>query len=260
MIAQWWRNRRRRKILSHDCPDHWESILEANVWQFTAMPLDERGRLLDVTRILVAEKYWEGCGGLVLNDEIRVTIAGHAALLLIGWHDRYFDRLKSILVYPDTYVVPETKHLPGGIVEETTGVRLGEAWHQGPVILSWANVNRAGREQEPGRNVVLHEFAHVLDTGDDQFNGTPPLDSDDQYDTWRDVMTAEFHRLRRAARHGVPTLLDQYGTESEAEFFAVATESFFEEPGELAERHTRLYNLLRDYFGQDPARWQAEWR
>eukprot|EP00913_Durusdinium_trenchii_P008845 g8311.t1 len=232
-----------------------ESILAANVWQYETMPADARRRLLDITRILVAEKYWEGCGGLKLNDEIRVTIAGHAGLLLVGWNDRYFDRLKSILVYPDTYVVPEQKHLPGGIVEESMGIRLGEAWHQGPVILSWANVNCVGRVYEPGRNVVVHEFAHVLDTGDDAFNGTPPLDSNELYDTWRDVMTAEFHRLRRAARRGKPTLLDQYGTENEAEFFAVAAESFFEQADELADRHPQLYNLLRDYFRQDPARW-----
>jgi hypothetical protein len=125
------------------------------------------------------------------------------------------------------------------------------------VILSWSNVNRRDHPGEPGQNLVLHEFAHVLDHDDDASDGTPPLLDDSQYASWRDVMTAEHHRLRESARRGRRTLLDQYGTESEAEFFAVATECFFEQPGELREEHERLYTLLRDYYCQDPAEWPA---
>ncbi|MFQ5731585.1 MAG: zinc-dependent peptidase [Planctomycetaceae bacterium] len=253
MIANWWRNRRRRRLLARPIPDGWEIILRENVRQFAHLSPRERERLLDVTRILVAEKYWEGCNGLKLTDEIRVTIAGQAGLMLLGWDGRYFDHLKSILVYPDTYLAPERDVLPGGVVSESFGVRLGEAWQQGPVILSWANVNRKDNPGEPGQNVVLHEFAHVLDNTDETFNGTPLLRSDEQYATWRDVMTAEFHHLQRDARDGRQSLLDQYGAQNEAEFFAVAAESFFEQPGALRTRHERLYRLLCDYYGRDPA-------
>jgi Mlc titration factor MtfA (ptsG expression regulator) len=185
-----------------------------------------------------------------------VTIAGQASLLLLGWTDQYFDRLKSILVYPDTYLVPQKETLPGGVVSESVGINLGEAWHQGPVILSWNNVNRSGNAAEPGQNLVLHEFAHALDHDDDASDGTPPLLDRTQYATWHEVMTAEFRRLQRSARHGLRTLLDPYGTQNPSEFFAVATEAFFEQPRELRVEHERLYNLLRDYYCQDPAEWR----
>lgn len=257
MIVQWWRNRRRRRLLAAPAPAGWAEILRDNVWQFWHLSPESQRRLLDITRVLIGEKFWEGCGGLKLTDEIRVTIAGQAGLMLLGWANRYFDQLRTVLVYPDTYVVPEKKQLPGGIVEESYGVRLGEAWQRGPVILSWENVNRGDHASGRDGNVIIHEFAHILDTASDTFNGTPPLDSSEQYRTWRDVMTSEFRRLQKAAQHAVPTLLDQYGTQNEAEFFAVAVECFFEQPAALAAEHSRLYNLLSDYFGQDPQSWES---
>jgi MtfA peptidase len=236
-------------------PETWRDTLVANVRQFALLNPSGQRRLIDCTRILVAEKYWEGCGGLTLTDEIRITIAGQASLLLLGWKDNYFDRLMSILVYPDTYLVPQKNVIPGGVVTESVGINLGEAWHQGPVILSWNNVNRRDNPGEPGQNLVLHEFAHVLDHDDDSSDGTPPLRDESQYETWREVMTAEFRRLKRDARHSRWTLLDPYGTQNPAEFFAVATEAFFEQPRELRTEHEGLYNLLRDYYCQDPAEW-----
>jgi len=256
MIFSLWRKWRRKHILSRPFPDDWRDILQRNVWQFARMSAEFQQRHLERTQILVAEKYWEGCGGLSMTDEIRVTIAGHAALMLTGWENRYFDRLQSILVYPETYLAPQRDILPGGVVQESVSIRLGEAWQQGPVILSWSNINRQSNPGEPGRNVVLHEFAHVLDHDDDLSNGTPPLQDSTQYATWNEVMTAEFRRLRRDARRRRRSLLDQYGTENEAEFFAVATESFFEQPAELRDEHPRLYNLLREYYQQETAAWE----
>jgi MtfA peptidase len=255
MLLGWWRTWRRRRLLSRPVPAAWGETLAANVRQFESLDAAGRQRLIDCTGVLVAEKYWEGCGGLALTDEIRVTIAGQASLLLLGWKDRYFDRLKSILVYPDTYLVPQKQFLPGGVVSESVGINLGESWHQGPVILSWNNIDRRDNPGEPGQNLVLHEFAHVLDHDDDSSDGTPPLLNETQYATWHEVMTAEFRRLKHDARRHRPTLLDPYGTQNPAEFFAVATESFFEQPRELRSEHERLYNLLRDYYCQDPAEW-----
>lgn len=257
MIARWWRNRRRRKILAQGFSAAWEAILLENVRQFASLPDEEQQHLRACTQILIAEKYWEGCNGLVLTDEIRVTIAGQASLLLLGKSLDEFQRLMTILVYPETYMVPEKTQLPGGIVQESVGIRLGEAWQQGPVIVSWANVNRFSQPGEPGRNLVLHEFAHVLDMNGNAPNGTPILDSNQQYREWRTVMSEEFHALQQSASQGEPTLLDQYGAKDEAEFFAVSTESFFEQPFDLRNHHERLYNLLRDYYLQDPCSWQS---
>lgn len=255
MIARWWRNRRRRKILARGFPADWEGILRDNVRQYSVLPDEERQHLRACTQILVGEKYWEGCNGLQLTDEIRVTIAGQASLLLLGSSPDDFNRLMTILVYPDTYLVSEKTQLPGGVVTESTGARWGEAWHRGPVIISWSNVNRHDQPGEPGRNLVLHEFAHVLDMSSNMVNGTPILDSNQQYREWREVMTEEFLALRQAAEGNVATILDVYGAQNEAEFFAVATESFFEQPLELKEQHPRLYGVLQEYYRQDPVLW-----
>lgn len=253
MIFQWIRRRRRRKILSRPFPAEWNEIIIRNVPQFSWLDPAEQKKLRRCTQVMIGEKYWEGCQGLAMTDEIRVTIAAQASLLLLGFEDYYFDRLLTVLVYPEEYVAPETIRGPGGIVIETASARLGEAWHGGPVILSWPDVLHGGQIPDDGENVVLHEFAHVLDMHDADADGTPPLESGEQYRTWDEVMSAEYARLVRRAEHGRPTLLNHYGATSEAEFFAVATECFFEEPRDLQIEHPRLYEVLKAFYRQDPA-------
>ena len=257
MIFQWlrWRRRRRRRrILSQPFPAEWSEILDRNVAQFAWLNAAEKEKLRRITQVIVAEKYWEGCQGLPMTDEIRVTIAAQASLLLLGFDEFYFDRLLSVLVYPDEYVAPDTFHGPGGLEIETASPRLGEAWHGGPVILSWPDVLHGGQIPDDGENVVLHEFAHVLDMHDaGPPDGMPPLESGEQYRTWVEVMSAEYEVLVRRADRGRPTLLDHYGATSEAEFFAVATECFFELPRDLLIEHPRLYEVLRTFYRQDPA-------
>lgn len=214
---------------------------------------DERERLRRKTQIFIAEKYWEGCQGLEITDEIRVTIAAQACLLVLNFDEDIFKRLLTVLVYPNDYFAKDVSHRPGGVVVEGMSWRLGEAWHGGPVILSWPRVLQGGRDPHDGENVVFHEFAHVLDMQDHGVDGTPPLDSAEQYRTWKQVMTAEYERLIRHAERGRPTLLDQYGTKDPAEFFAVSTEAFFEQPVELQMRHPELYEVLRGFYRQDPA-------
>lgn len=248
----WLQRRRRRKLSSAPFPVEWDSVLRSNFAQYAGLNDAERRRLQGIARIVAAEKYWEGCNGLVMTDEIRITIAAQAALLLLGFDEEYFSRLITILVYPGQYVAPEKKRLPFGLEEEGWSARLGEAWHTGVVVLSWPDVLEGGRHPTDGRNVVLHEFAHVLDAADHQFDGTPDLLPDDQYDTWREVMTAEYRQLVRAAENGRWTLLDRYGAQSEAEFFAVATECFFERPHAMRARHARLFQVLQQFYRQDP--------
>lgn len=252
-MFSWFRNRRRKKLAARPFPAEWSTALRENFPHSQWLSEPDQQRLLGIIQILIAEKYWEGCGGLQLTDEIRVTIAAQAALLVLGFDNEYFSRLVTILVYPSQYVAPEKTSLPGGVVVEDESERLGEAWHTGVVVLSWPDALRGGQLPTDGQNVVMHEFAHVLDSADQMFDGTPDLLPDDQYETWRDVMTAEYRRHTRAAAQGRWTLLDRYGAKSEAEFFAVATECFFERPQQMQARHPHLYDVLRAFYRQNPA-------
>jgi Mlc titration factor MtfA (ptsG expression regulator) len=253
MLFYWLRQRRRRRILSQPFPEEWLSYLRRNVTLYRRLSEDEQARLRDDLRIFIAEKDWEGCAGLEMTDEIKVTVAALACLLLLGIEHDYFSRVQTILVYPGGYRVPQQEALGENVIIEGESDRAGEAHYRGPVILSWDEVLHDARHPGAGRNLVIHEFAHQLDMLDGAIDGTPPLRSRRQYRRWHKVMTAEYRRLIAEAEESVPTLLDEYGTTSESEFFAVATECFFDRPVAMAREHPRLYALLRDYFGQDPA-------
>ena len=253
MLFYWLRQRRRRKLLAQPFPAHWLSYLQANVALYHSLSEAEQARLRDDLRVFIAEKQWVGCRGLEITDEIRVTISALACLLLLGIEHDYFSRVLSILVYPSGFRVPHQEVIGDYAVLEGESGHLGEAHYRGPVILSWDEVLHDGRHPGAGRNLVIHEFAHQLDMLDGEIDGTPPLRSRKDYRRWHKVMTAEYNELIAEAEQGRPTLLDNYGTTNVGEFFAVATECFFDRPVELTNEHPRLYALLRDYFGQDPA-------
>jgi Mlc titration factor MtfA (ptsG expression regulator) len=254
MILTWLKQRRRRKLLATPFPAAWLEYLHKNVTHYAYLTATEQAKLRDDLRIFLAEKNWEGCGGLEITDEIKVTIAAQACLLVLAIEHHYYQSVKSILVYPTTYEVPFQQVLESGEVVEGKNPHLGEAWYRGPVVLAWDDVLRGGQDPQDGQNTVFHEFAHQLDFLDGSIDGTPPLESREQYQHWREVMTAEYNRLCRAAERGRKTLLDQYGATDEAEFFAVATECFFEKPVAMAAKHPQLYDLLRAYYHQDPAK------
>lgn len=253
MIFAWLRRRRRRKILSQPFPETWRALLEQNVWHYSSLTADEQQKLCDDLRIFLAEKYWEGCGGLQINDEIKVTISALACLLVLAVEHNFYRQVQSILVYPTKYAVPNSRPNEAGLVTMEPQGRLGEAWYRGPVILSWDDVLAGAQGQGSGQNVVLHEFAHVLDMQDRVLDGTPPLRDASEYRQWQQVMSAEYRRLVRSSLRGQATLLDQYGATNESEFFAVATECFFERGAPLRLRHPELYATLKDYYRQDPA-------
>ena len=252
MIFSWLRNRRRRKLLARPFPAAWLEYLNKNVAHYRFLSPAEQAKLRDDLRIFVAEKNWEGCGGLAMTDEIKVSVAAQACLLVLGMEHNYFDRVLSILVYPRGYRDPTETYGRDGLIHRGQA-RLGESWYRGPVVLAWDHVRDQGQHPSQGHSVVIHEFAHQLDMLDGVVNGTPPLGSRDEYRRWAEVMTAEYGQLQNASEHGLATLLDQYGTRNEGEFFAVATECFFDQPAALRQRHPRLYELLRDYYRQDPA-------
>jgi Mlc titration factor MtfA (ptsG expression regulator) len=233
------RHFQRRALLAEPFPEAWLPVLAALPFY---RRLDPRGqqRIRDDLRVLIAEKNWEGCGGLVLTDEMRVTIAAQASLLLLNIEHDYFVHVKSILVYPSTYV-------HGG------QQILGEAWFRGPVVLAWDSARHGAFDPRDGHNLVLHEFAHQLDLLDGLGDGTPPIRGSERYRQWVATMTAEFQALCDDFDEGRATLLDVYGATNPAEFFAVATESFFERSTARRERHASLYAVLHDYYQQDRA-------
>jgi Mlc titration factor MtfA (ptsG expression regulator) len=254
MIFSWLQRKRRRALLASSFPDAWQTYLTQNVAHYTFLSTSEQAKLRDDLRIFITEKHWEGCGGLVMTDEIQVTIAALASILTLGFEDEHFERVQSVLVYPEAYVVPVDQPIGSHVTLQMLQDRLGEAHYRGPVILSWNEVLAAAREPGLGTNIVFHEFAHQLDMLDGLVNGTPVLTSDDLADRWRRVMGREFEAHRHNRHRN--SLLDPYGATSEAEFFAVATECFFDRPPDLRHEHQDLYALLRDYFNQDPAaRW-----
>jgi Mlc titration factor MtfA (ptsG expression regulator) len=252
MLFAWLKRRRRARIVAAPFPDDWLVYLQKNLGLYALLTEPERVKLHDDLRIFIAETAFEGCGGLEVTDEIKVTIAAQASLLLLGFQHDYFERVHTVLVYPAGFRSPEGWTGPDGVVHMDVGY-LGEAWHHGTVILAWDAVLAGGRDPRDGRNVVLHEFAHQLDYLDGVADGVPPLRNREQYRKWHEVMTAEYAQLVAESEHGRPKVLDAYGATSPAEFFAVATECFFEKPVQMRRRHPQLYEILKEYFCQDTA-------
>lgn len=248
----WWRRRRRRRLLATPPPGDWPAILDRDVAVWRGLDDDERRRLFEITRVLVAEKSWEGCGGLALTEAMCVALAAQAGLLLLNLRHDYYANVDSVLVYPDTYVLPGAPASLDGEPRDRRPV-LGTAHHGGPVVLSWRSALHGGRDARDGRNLVFHEFAHKLDMADGLVDGTPPLAGRGQLADWVKVMTREYADLRRRAARGRSSFLDHYGATNVAEFFAVATEHFFEQPRQMRRRHPALYGVLRGYYQQDPA-------
>jgi Mlc titration factor MtfA (ptsG expression regulator) len=256
-MFEWWAERRRRKILEQPFAPVHVAVLERNVKHYGRLDPAEQRRLRDLVQVFVAEKHWEGCGGLVLDDEMRVTIAAQACLLVLELPHRLYENVDSILVYPSTVLRPEPR--PGVFVRSGTLVAsgpialLGEAHRQGPVVLAWDRVLRDGMHPRGGHNLVYHEFAHKLDMLDGHADGTPPLATRQQRQRWHEVCERAFLDLRARTARGEPTFIDAYGAVDEAEFFAVATEHFFDQPRELRLAEPAVYEVLSEFYRQDPA-------
>jgi MtfA peptidase len=255
-MFHWIRDRRRAAARKRPFPAEWEAIVRANVAHYCMLDDAECSELQAMMQVFLDEKHWEGCGGLDLTDEIRITIAAQACLLHLGLPHDYYRNVKTILVYPSTVLPPE-HHL--GVFERVDGPVaapvpiLGQAFAQGPVILVWDTVLHGARHPEQGHNVVYHEFAHKLDMLDGAADGTPLLADRVQFAEWVAVCSFEFLRLRRLAEKGHKTFLNAYGATNEAEFFAVATEEFFDRPLALQKHAPDLYRVLSAYYRQDPA-------
>lgn len=247
------RARWRAVLLRTPFPSAWLHYLEQNVAAYRELSLAEQQKLRADLRIVVAEQSWEGCAGLTITEEMQVTIAGQACILLLGMpRPDYFSHVTSILVYPTAFAIAGEHVGEDGLVREGIGA-LGEAWYRGPVILAWDQVLAGGRREQPGKNVVYHEFAHQLDFLG-EWRSSSARARQQRWRRWQQVMHAEYRQLVHAAERGMPTLLDKYGATNPAEMFAVASECFFELPQPMREYHPRLYEVLSDFYGQNPAK------
>jgi MtfA peptidase len=246
------RKERWAKIQSQPFPPEWSWIMGRNVPIYSRLSELDKSELRGLIQVFLAEKVFEGCGGLEITDEIKVTIAAQACLLLLRRETDVYPKLITILVYPSAYVSNMPQHSLQGIVTEGPQGRLGEAWTSGVVVLSWDDVKQGASDVRDGHNVVFHEFAHQLDTEDGSADGAPILPGRNLYSAWARVLGEEYQELQKAAETGKKSVLDTYGATEPAEFFAVATEAFFERPVQLKKKHPELYEELKMYYNQDP--------
>ncbi len=244
---------RRKRLAGQPFPNEWLAIIERNVPYYKRLPAADKAELQRHMLIFVAEKDFEGCGGLEITDEIKVTIAAQACILLLHRKTDYYPGLSSILVYPQSYVVHRARHPLGRITLEGPDTRLGESWHRGSVVLSWDDVRHGAADVHDGHNVVFHEFAHQLDSSGAKGDSTPVLQKRSAFIAWARILRKDYEKLRRQINRNQDTLLDEYGATNPAEFFAVATEHFFERPIELKRFHPSLYQELKHFYQQDPA-------
>ena len=252
LIYKRWQKKR---ILNSPFPASWQQILLANLPIYRKLPAPLSDQLHREIRRFLHDKTFYGCNGLVMTDEIRVTIAGEACLLLLNRKTNHYYQLHYILVYPTSFVVSREQRSEQGVVSQTQVAVLGESWQQGKVILSWQGVLSGAKNFSDGHNVVLHEFAHQLDQESGSANGAPLLGSRSSYRRWASVLAAEFAQLQQHSG-GYRQIIDQYGATNPAEFFAVVTETFFERPLALQKKHPQLFAEFEDFYAVNPSDWQ----
>ena len=253
----WLTRRRRARIRERPFPAEWRTLIDKNVPYVAHLSENDREELLGDVQVFLAEKHFEGCGGLQINDEVRVTVAAQACILLLHRETDDYPELASILVYPTTYLVPGGRRTADGLIEEGPEARLGESWSHDIVVLVWDSVLHGAADIHDGHNVVLHEFAHQLDQESGGADGAPALPRRSMYVAWARVLSHDYDQLVQETQHHHRELLDQYGATNPAEFFAVATETFFERPRQLRSKHPELYQQLQGFYRQDPATLQG---
>lgn len=245
---------KRNKIKAQLFPKTWRQILRQNVPYFYLMPADLQLQLKQHILVFLAEKQFEGFEGIVVDDEIKVTIAAQACLLLLNRKTDYYPKLKSIYIYPAAFITRHELKDSAGILLSNARVLSGESWELGKVILSWKDSKKDALVFNDGHNLVIHEFAHQLDQETGVANGAPFLKSKNNQ-CWSQVLSNEFEILQNKASSGEYSLLDHYGATNPAEFFAVSSEVFFERPHAMFKLHPQLYAQLKGFYQVDPAIW-----
>ena len=247
--------KRRTRLRRQPLPQGVEEILSRNVGLYSLLPDEQREQLHGHVNVFLEEKRFLGLGGQEITPEVAITIAGIACMLLLNREPSYFPGFSSILVYPDTYEADQVDY--DGVVEtRKRSRRAGESWHRGPVVLSWSSVLQGALNAGDGYNVVLHEFAHKLDEENSGTNGQPILHAAGHYREWAEVLGREYRSFADRVSRRKNKVIDEYGLTSPAEFFAVATESFFEKSTAMQRKLPDLYEQLKKFYAVDPASWK----
>ena len=249
-----WPKIKKQQIIGKPFPSNWLAIIRRQLPVYEKFPDDLQQQLQNLVKYFVATKTFVGCAGIEINDNIRVTIAAQACLLLLNRSTHEYADLRYIYVYPTSFRAIQEVRDELGLVSTQTRDLLGESWSNGKVVLAWDNVEHGVRNFHDGYNVVLHEFAHQLDQESGAANGAPLLYTKAAYKSWAHTFSREFERLQQQTRDK-PSIIDHYGATNPAEFFAVATETFFEEPAKMYQHHQALFEELRAYYHLDPREW-----
>ncbi|WP_372966695.1 zinc-dependent peptidase [Marinobacter sp.] len=245
-----YRNWRRKRELEQPFPKPWRKILRHQAPHYNRLSKTRQKRLENLIQLFVSEKEFYGCAGFEVDDRVKVTVAGHACLLILERAFTSFDEVRSILIYPDVYKAKGT-HSDGMVVSTGEQLRAGEASSRGQVVLAWSECEQAIAEPYEPHNVILHEFAHQLDYLDGTADGAPPL-SGEQAQQWQETMTKAWEHLRQRLKQRKTPWLDPYGATQPAEFFAVLTEAFFQQPDHLQQEQPKVYEALKRYYRLDP--------
>lgn len=258
--ALWWaarglhRQRVRRRLLSEPLSDQALKFIERSVPLYYRLPSHLQQQLQGCINRFLFDMVFVGCDGFKIDEEVRLTIAGNACLLIVAREKKYFSGFESILVYPAAVVSRQVQR--DGLVEtHYDSARAGESWHRGPVVLSWSDIEKGLRHERDGHNVVLHEFAHKLDEENTVMDGLPVLREPEHYREWAEVLTREYSEFLERVDSNSNDVIDEYGAVSAVEFFAVATESFFEKSSKMKRTLPELYGQFQQFYGLDPAQW-----
>lgn len=251
-----WREHQRNKIKRQPFKKEWRKIIQQRMPYFRQMPVDLQLQLKAHIQVFLAEKDFVGCNGVVITDEIKITIAAQACLLLLNRKTDYYPKLQTILVYPRAFIKEQQNMKSDGTQYAQKIALAGESWEFGKVVLSWQDTIDGAKITDDGRNVVIHEFAHQLDQENGKANGAPILHDGQSYECWSSVFSAQFEQLKIKAQTGSPSLFDYYGATEPAEFFAVTSEVFFEQGKLLQSEYPQLYRQLKQYYQVDPVHWQ----
>jgi Mlc titration factor MtfA (ptsG expression regulator) len=251
----WIRRLRREKLRKRPFPPIWRLALEEELSLYRNLGEADRRELHGHIQVFLAEKRFEGAGGLVVTEVMKLLVAAQACLLLLHRDTDYFPGLYSVVIYPSEYLARRRDRDEAGVVVERLEARAGESWPRGTVVLAWNEVQLGAAGLLGCRNVVIHEFAHLLDYENGEADGAPALPERGLYRPWARAWSREYARLQAALAGGENTFIDPYGAENPAEFFAVVVEAFFTCPRGLLAHHPDLYRLLERYFQQDPASW-----
>lgn len=246
---------RRQKIASAPLAQTYIDILQRNVGLYAVLPENLKLALHRGINLFLFDKEFVGCDGQEISDEVKLTIAGNACLLVLAQTRPIYPSFQTILVYPSTYVVTQKTH-DGQVVFDEHSARAGESWYRGPIVLSWSDIMHGSMNIADGHNVVIHEFAHKLDEENGVMDGLPILRDSSHYGEWSKVLNSEYTAFLKRVERRKNKVIDEYGAVSPVEFFAVISESFFEKPKRMKSKLPELYSQLQLFYGLDPASWR----